>query len=457
MRHHAGDCFDADSEDVRHFAPCAASALRWLDPSRLDAEEANANELYFEFVYLPRFCFRFGSSQQAAMDAGAFLSQGKAALEIEARKQWDVVTVFPTIDPVAYLHTLAGGQLQALGCTFRGAAKCKAGEQVGHRIRYPKDAHGEALAFSKTSTTRLGRLALLGSVSVANARGVPSAMKAVAEAALIESPSVLILDASLPSNQVEEVEHAIREALSQFLSVSFCHYSYDMFGFPGHGRRSFVVAVKQGVQMPLLKDVLPCLQKLARAKHGVKRLRDSFASSKSACHMYELEMCKRLAASEARPSTEEACEQGSKKRKHSAAAFAQRWLRTEDYCLPKAIADKYALLPKQNELLLTHAAVLCHKQDLRAGHYLTDAASSNWKGLSLSEDVLPELKPTSEVLSLCQDDLRLLMPSEILGVKGYAAISLQMLSPAKQRAATGLVPWLPAACCMLLLSAKMCC
>ena len=119
--------------------------------------------------------------------------------------------------------------------------------------------------------------------------------------------------------------------------------------------------------------------------------------------------------------------------------------------LAHAIAEKFTSLPKQNELLQTHAAVLCHKQDLRAGHFLTDAASSNWKGLSLSEDVLPELKPTSEVLSLCQDDLRLLMPSEILRVKGYAAISLSMLSPFKQRAATAQVPWLPAACAIMVL------
>ena len=197
------------------------------------------------------------------MDAGAFLSQGKAALEIDAKKHWDVVTCFPSIDPVAYLNTLAGGQLQALGCTYRGAAKAKGIEHVGQRIRYPKQAHGEALVFSKSSTTRLGRLALLGSVSIGNARGAPSALQAVAQAALSESPSVVILDASLPSNQVEQVEDAVREVFSQVVSVTFCHYSFDMFGLPGQGRRSFVVAVKQGVPMPILKDILPALQKLA--------------------------------------------------------------------------------------------------------------------------------------------------------------------------------------------------
>ena len=402
-----------------------------------------------------------------AMDVSTALAHAGQILRSQGAKQWEAVTLFPCLDPIAFCDFQARKQVQKLGCVFRGRARVQPHgyAEASAKVRYT-DANG-SLVFRKNLEKRLGRTVLLGYLAISSHDRCVEQMAGILAAVAGEKPCLVILDVVLPSSHTKRCEEAVLTNMkTSYSSVDFLPYSFETFGLPASGQRSLLVACGQDMVPAELRKVFLASQQ-AIAKAATLKMANCLAKHSSDTFKYEMEMMRRgskrtiedanLAQQDADLSEDMPCKKKKKTLKECLEeAFHHRWLPTQEYEIPDPYAEQLKKLPKQNHVIHVHACVLAHRAaNIKSNVLLvTDAGSASWKAARLQEDTLPEMKQSSEILCLSRaGDLRLLMPTEILACKGFSGISLSLLSGNSLKGVLASCTPAPIGCAMLLLAA----
>ena len=406
------------------------------------------------------------------MDVGAALSAARQLLlqQGQVSKPWDAVTLFPCLDPIAFCDLQGRSEIKKLQCLSRGRAKAQPAAQAeaSAKVRYT-DAHG-ALVFRKNFEKRSGRTVLFGSLAISSHDRCADQMKGLLAAISAEKPCLVILDVVLPSSHTKRSEEGLVANLNScYDCINVLPYNFETLGLPVCGQRWLVLACGRDM-MPedISKLFLSCQKEIAKSVSLT--LSACLAQKNNDSYKYELEMTrrsvKRTAADakvvdEGNDANADADHESTGKKRKTLneiieEASQHRWLPGKDYKLPDLFVPQLDMLPKQNDLIQAHACVLAHRASNTKSTVtlVSDAGCANWKNLRLQEDILPEMKQTSDVLCIRgHQELRLLMPTEILACKGFFGISLSLISASCQRGVLASCTPAPVGCAMLLLAA----